>query len=97
MSRVTPDDVRRSARLSRIALSEEEIGRFAGQLESILGLVETLSEVDVEGAAPFFSAAGTENVFRADEAADPMGREKGLANAPEARDGFFRVPDVMTE
>lgn len=94
MGHITRDDTAGIAHLARIALTDEEIDTFSGQLESVLGLMDRLREVDVEGVAPFVSAAGDDNVFRADVASAGFPVEKTLQNAPEREGNHFRVPRV---
>jgi aspartyl-tRNA(Asn)/glutamyl-tRNA(Gln) amidotransferase subunit C len=94
MSAITREEVVRIARLARIDLTEEETGRFAGQLESILSYMQTLSEVEIDGVEPFLNAAAEDNVFRADAPRPSLPNADALSNAPEADDGFFVVPRV---
>ena len=95
MSKVSTEDIKKIALLSRLELGEEEVERFAGQLENILGYVEHLSEVDVDGVEPFISAAGSGNVLRNDIIGESLPNEEALANAPRKGDGFFKVPAVV--
>lgn len=89
------DTVRRIATLARIRVQEEELERLAGELGNILDWVEQLGEVDTSDVAPLESVSGTELPQRADEVSDGFYPERVLANAPEARDGFFAVPKVV--
>lgn len=95
MSKITAEDVRKIALLSRLQLGEAEVEKFAGQLESILGYVDTLAEVNVDNIEPFISAAAGENVFRDDVPGQTLLREEALQNAPRQGDGFFQVPAVV--
>ncbi len=94
MSTITREEVVRIARLARIDLSGEETDRLAGELESILSYMQTLSEVDIEGVGPFLNAAAEDNVFRGDAARPSIPNADALANAPEREGGFFIVPRV---
>ena len=89
---VSPDDVRKIARLSRIRVEEGEVAHLAGELNGILGWIEQLQEVDVEGVAPMTSAVDVEAPLRADAVTDGGVRDEVLANAPKEEDGFFVVP-----
>lgn len=92
---VRDDDVRRIARLARIELSESEVGPLSRELSAILGWVEQLSRVDVSGVEPMASVADLTLPLRDDGASDGTSRDDLLANAPDARDGYFVVPKVI--
>ncbi len=92
---IDKDTVRKVARLARIAVTEEELEPLAGELGSILGWVERLGEVDVTGVEPMTSVTPMALRRRADEVTDGGRRDDILANAPDAREGFFVVPRVV--
>lgn len=92
---VDTDTVRRVARLARIAVGEDELAPLAGELNGILGWVEQLGEVDVEGVEPMTSVTPMRLARRADEVTDGNRRDDVLMNAPDARDGFYTVPKVV--
>lgn len=87
------------ADLARIALTEDEITRFTGQLSVVLDAVERLSQVDTSVVLPTASALPISNVEREDIARPGLTMEEALANAPKGgRDGeFFRVQEVLEE
>ena len=87
--------VKRVARLARIAVSEEEAERMMGELNGILGFVEQLSEVNVDGVEPMTSVTPMTMKKRADVVTDGNIRDDVLANAPATEDGFFLVPKVV--
>ncbi len=89
---VTRDDVRKVARLSRIAVTEAQLDEMAGELNGILGWIDQLNEVDVEGVEPMTSVVETRLPMRDDVVTDGNIRDQVLANAPRAEDGFFVVP-----
>lgn len=89
---VTEDDVRRIARLARIAEPTDRVAKLTGELNGILDWVEMLNEVDVEGVEPMTTPVSTPLPMRADEVTDGEIREKVLKNAPKAEEGFFVVP-----
>ena len=95
MSKVSVDDIKKIALLSRLELDEGEVERFAGQLQDILGYVEHLSEVDVDGVEPFINAAGGGSVLRNDVIKDSLSNDEALANASRKGEGFFKVPAVV--
>ncbi|MFT5776070.1 Asp-tRNA(Asn)/Glu-tRNA(Gln) amidotransferase subunit GatC [Hyphomonas sp.] len=89
---VTKDDVRKVARLSRIAVPEERLEEMAGELNGILGWIDQLNEVDIEGVEPMTSVVATKLPMRDDVVTDGNIQDQILANAPSSADGFFVVP-----
>jgi aspartyl-tRNA(Asn)/glutamyl-tRNA(Gln) amidotransferase subunit C len=87
--------VRRIAHLARIAVSEGEIEPLRGELNAILGFVEQLKEVKIEGVEPMTSVTPMKLKLRKDEVSDGGDAAKVLANAPQTEDGFFLVPKVV--
>lgn len=87
--------VRNIARLARIALSDAEVAALAPELNNILGWVEQLQEVDVEGVEPMTAVIPNQLRLREDEVTDGGIREDVLKNAPLAEHGFFAVPKVI--
>jgi len=87
------------ADLARIALTEDEIARFTGQLSVVLEAVDRLAQVDTSTVPSAASALPIHNVEREDEARPGLTMEEALANAPKGgRDGeFFRVQEVLQE
>lgn len=92
---VTKEDVRKVARLSRIAVPEERLEQLAGELTGIMGWIEQLNEVDVEGVEPMTSVVAATLPLRADEVTDGGIADQVLANAPRTEDGFFVVPKAV--
>ena len=89
------DTVKRVARLSRIAVTEEEAGRMTGELNVILGFVEQLGEVDVEGVEPMTSVIPIAMRTREDRVTDGDKAADIVANAPATEENFFLVPKVV--
>lgn len=89
---VTKDDVRKVARLSRIAVPEDKIEGLVDELNGIMGWIEQLNEVDVEGVEPLTSVVEASLPMRQDEISDGNRRDEVLANAPKSDEGFFVVP-----
>ena len=92
---LSPDDVRKLGMLARLELSEEEVQTLGPQLESILGFIEKLSELDTSEVQPMTTALDVNNRWRADEVAESLPREHALKNAPNSDDEFFLVPPVL--
>ena len=87
--------VKRVARLARIAVSEEEANRMTGELNGILGFVEQLSEVNVEGVEPMTSVTPMVMRKREDVVTDGSKADDIVANAPATDRNFFQVPKVV--
>ena len=83
------------ARLARLEVTEKETEKFTAQLNDILGYIDKLNEIDTTGVEPMTHAIAVTNAFREDKIIDSIGTEKSLANAPDARGEFFRVPKVI--
>jgi len=92
---LTPDEVRKLALLARLELSDQEVEHLGPQLESILGFVAKLSELDTEGVEPMTTALDVYNRWRLDRVTPGLDREAALANAPSADGECFRVPPVL--
>jgi len=88
-------DVLYVAQLARLALTDEEIRTFQGQLEQIVDYVNTIQQVDVAGVEPMAHAVRVHNVFRQDEERKGLARETVLANAPEHDNEQFLVPKIV--
>ncbi len=90
-----PATVRRIARLARIRVTEEEVPRLQAELNGILGWIEQLNAVDVEGVAPLTGGAQMALKMREDAVTDGGIREAILANAPDRAGDYFAVPKVV--
>lgn len=95
--RLTRADVEHVARLARLALSEEEVERFTGQLAAILEHAAQVAALDTSDVAPTAHPIPLANVLRPDEVRAGLPRDEVLAMAPEVEDGRFRVPRMMGE
>ena len=94
-SRITPEQVRDVARLSRLTVDDRTLPRLTAQLESILHYVAKVGEVDVTGVEPMAHALPLQNVLREDRPEPALPLEKVLQNAPETDGPFFKVPKVL--
>jgi len=95
MSQIDIETARRVAKLARIRVPEENLPRLAGQLSGILSFMEQLNEVDVSGVEPMTSVTPMRLKRRTDGVTDGNIQSRILANAPDAREGFFAVPKVV--
>jgi aspartyl-tRNA(Asn)/glutamyl-tRNA(Gln) amidotransferase subunit C len=91
------EQVQHVARLARLRLSEEELDRMAGELSGILGHVDRISELDLDGVEPTSHVVELENVLRADEPRPSWPRDAVLGQAPDPAEGAFRVPSPQAE
>jgi aspartyl-tRNA(Asn)/glutamyl-tRNA(Gln) amidotransferase subunit C len=92
---IDTDTARKVAKLARIRVDEADLTTLAGELSGILGFMEQLNEVDVTGIEPMTSVTPMRLKRRADVVTDGDRQAAVLANAPDAREGFFAVPKVV--
>jgi aspartyl-tRNA(Asn)/glutamyl-tRNA(Gln) amidotransferase subunit C len=92
---IDKDTARKVAHLARIEVAEDALENLAGELSNILGFMEQLNEVDVEGVEPMTSVTPMELKRRKDVVTDGGYPDAILANAPDSREGFFAVPKVV--
>jgi len=85
----------RVAKLARIRVDDADLPALAQEFNTILGFIEQLSEVDVEGVEPMTSVTPMRLKRRDDTVTDGNRQDEILSNAPEAREGFFAVPKVV--
>ena len=83
------------AKLARIKVEDDQLPALAEELNRILGFIEQLSEVDVDGVEPMTSVTPQRLKRREDVVTDGGYQDKVLSNAPDAREGFFAVPKVV--
>lgn len=83
------------AKLARIKVEEDQLPALAEEFNRILGFIEQLSEVDVDGVEPMTSVTPQRLKRREDVVTDGGYQDKVLSNAPDAREGFFAVPKVV--
>ena len=92
---LTADDVRKVAHLARLELSDAEVETMTRQLAAIVDYVDQLKQVPTDGVEPLAHALDVSNVFRADEPAPSLPVDEALANAPQRKGDFYRVPAVL--
>ena len=95
MPRISPAEVREIATLARLALADDEVARMAGELDAILGYVESLRALDTTGVEPLTHAVSFDCVLRPDEPVPSLTIDEALANAPQREDRFFQVPRIV--
>lgn len=94
---ITRDEVAHLARLSRLALGDEELDHLAPQLDQIISAVAQVQEVAAEGIPPTSHATGLTNVFRDDEPKGCLTPEQALSGAPAEELQRFKVPRILIE
>ena len=92
---IDTDTARRVAHLARIRVEEDALPALAEDFNAILGFIDELAEVDVDGVEPMTSVTPMRLKRRVDEVTDGNQQDKVLSNAPDAREGFFAVPKVV--
>jgi aspartyl-tRNA(Asn)/glutamyl-tRNA(Gln) amidotransferase subunit C len=95
---ITRTDVEKIAELARLELSEAEADSFTNQLSAIIGYIDHLKELDVTDVPPMShcSTGGDPEYARRDDTVRPSpGQQPATANAPDAEDGYFRVPKII--
>ncbi|MFC4000566.1 Asp-tRNA(Asn)/Glu-tRNA(Gln) amidotransferase subunit GatC [Prauserella oleivorans] len=97
MSNISRDEVAHLAKLARLAVTDDELDTFAGQLDQILDAVAKVGEVARDDIPPTSHAVPLTNVFRPDEIRPGLSQEQALAGAPAAEEGRFRVPRILGE
>ena len=97
MSQISRDDVAHLARLARLALTDDEIDNYSGQLGAILEHVSRIQAVDVDGVVGTDNPLTDVNVTRPDAPAPSLSQAEALSGAPRAEDGRFAVPQILGE
>ncbi|WP_460954866.1 Asp-tRNA(Asn)/Glu-tRNA(Gln) amidotransferase subunit GatC [Parasphingorhabdus pacifica] len=97
MSKISRDEVEHLAGLARLAVTEQELNTFAGQLDQILEAVAKVGQVAADDIPPTSHAVPVTNVFREDVVRQGLTREQALGGAPAAEEDRFRVPRILSE
>ena len=92
---VSKKDVFYVAHLARLRLNDEEAEQLQGDLNDILGYMETLNELDTSNVEPLEHVTEQPAILRKDKAGEPLSHEDTLKNAPDADSDYFRVPKVI--
>ena len=94
---LTTKEVEHVARLARLRLAPDEIEKMRAQLSNILEHIDMLKEVDVTDVPPTAQVTDLLNILREDETRPSLPREDVLANAPDQREGMFRVGAIFED
>lgn len=92
---ITAKDVKYIASLARIHLTEEEIGPLTVNLESILGYIQKLENLDVSDVKPTSHVLALQNVYREDKVEESLSQKSVQNLAIDYKDNSFRVPKVI--
>lgn len=88
-------DIKYVANLARLDLTETEQDEFGGQLREILGYVDKLNEVNVDGIDATAHPVPLTNVMREDEIRESLPHQEAMQNAPQELNGLFQVPKIV--
>jgi len=97
MSAISRAEVAHLAHLARLAVTDDELDKFAGQLDVILSSVARIGEVAAADIPPTSHSVPLENVLRDDVEVPCLPREDVLAGAPDVAENRFRVPRILDE
>ncbi|GAB3595411.1 Aspartyl/glutamyl-tRNA(Asn/Gln) amidotransferase subunit C [Corynebacterium faecale] len=97
MPEISRDQVAHLAKLARLALSEEELQQFAGQIDDIVGHVSAVQNVDAAGVEPMSHPHSIKTTMREDVVKKTLDAEQALDQAPAVEDGRFMVPQILGE
>ena len=89
---ITREQVLHVAKLARLALTEEEVGRFQEQLSAIIEAISKVSELDLSDVEPTAHPLEIANTWAEDEPRPCLPLEDVFANAPDRADDYFKVP-----
>ena len=95
--KISQEEIKNIALLSRLEVKEEHMAHVEKELSDILTYVAELNALALDGVEPMAHAVPLQNVFREDETKPSLNHDLALSNAPEAEDGYFKVPRVVQE
>ncbi|MFI7546303.1 Asp-tRNA(Asn)/Glu-tRNA(Gln) amidotransferase subunit GatC [Actinoplanes sp. NPDC049599] len=97
MAAISREEVAHLARLSRLAVTEQELDRFAGQLDVILQSVARIGDVAADDIPPTSHSVPLTNIYRDDVVQPSLTQDEALSGAPDSAEGRFRVPRILDE
>lgn len=95
--KLTPDQVKKVAKLSNLPIGEDELEKYSQQLSKILDYIDQLNTADTKDIEPTFNVSGLSNITRKDEVDKSLSQEEALKNAPNKKNGFFVTKGVFEE
>jgi aspartyl-tRNA(Asn)/glutamyl-tRNA(Gln) amidotransferase subunit C len=93
--KITKEEIQKLAHLSRLELDTASEDQMVSDMNKILGFVEKIQELDLEGIAPLEFVNDEINVLRTDTVTQTITHEDALKNAPQKDSDYFKVPKVM--
>jgi aspartyl-tRNA(Asn)/glutamyl-tRNA(Gln) amidotransferase subunit C len=93
--KLSHEEVKHIAKLSRLALPEDEAVEYASQLSQIIEYVEQLNNLDTSAVEPTSHVIPLHNVLVEDLPGISLPREQALQNAPDSNGKFYRVPKII--
>ena len=97
IERITITDIEKISQLTKLRLSDEEKEIFRGHLQQMIEYVEKLNELDTDDVEPTYFMEHSTNVLREDHLGESLNRNDALKNASSKKEGFFRVPKVISQ
>ncbi len=91
---ITESDVRHVALLARLALSDEQVARLTVELDAVLGHIDELQHLDLEGVQPTAHPLAMTNNTRPDVVRPGLSRDEALRNAPDSDGRAFLIPAI---
>ena len=95
--KISQEEIKKIAFLSRLQVKQEHMAHVEKELSDILSYVAELDALELDGVEPMAHAVPLHNVLREDEMKPSLDHDLALSNAPEAEDGYFKVPRVVQE
>lgn len=93
--KISKEEVEKLAHLARLEFSEEEKLSMQADMDKILGFVDKINELDLEGVEPLVYLNEDRNIMRADKVEQNISKEDALRNSPAKDSDYFRVPKVL--
>ncbi|MBX3380173.1 MAG: Asp-tRNA(Asn)/Glu-tRNA(Gln) amidotransferase subunit GatC [Phycisphaeraceae bacterium] len=94
---LSPDYVRRIAKLSRLSLTDEQVAQYGARMSAVLGYMNRLRELNLEGVEPMANVGGTTNRFDEDVPGPTLSNDALMKIAPDTMPPFVKVPKVLGE
>ncbi|AYC30299.1 Asp-tRNA(Asn)/Glu-tRNA(Gln) amidotransferase subunit GatC [Paenisporosarcina cavernae] len=95
MANISKEEVKHVAHLARLAITDEEATKFAGQLQAITNFAEELNEIDTTNVPPTTHVLPMVNVLREDVSVPGLDRDKMMLNVKEQENGQVKVPSIL--
>jgi len=99
MTKLTTTEVKHVAKLAKLELKANEVGKFRNQLSSIINYITQLSEVDVDNIKPTSQTTNLFNIYRNDETGsqDNLTQSQALSGKDDVNNGYFKIPRILEE